>query len=196
MTPDSTGQDHCAEVLVQAPVGTLVEEIDGVRLVHADTSVTGEILILLHSHYPERISVASILESMSARSSGSVRNRLSDLRTAKMVHGDGKIGYRLTQTGHAAAVAEIRRLQATARSTAARGVSYEPTLGVTRYLVIYPAHFALANSQFLPVKGKWSGASAASRIAAQTTSMSAASVVSAPTETRAIHRPSRIAGVR
>jgi hypothetical protein len=39
--------------LIQAPVGTLVEEIDGTRLVHADTSVKGEILILLHSHYPE-----------------------------------------------------------------------------------------------------------------------------------------------
>jgi hypothetical protein len=34
--------------LVQMPVGALVEEIDGTRLVHADLSIPGEILILLH----------------------------------------------------------------------------------------------------------------------------------------------------
>jgi hypothetical protein len=38
--------------LIQAPVGTLVEEIDGTRLVHADVPVRTEILILLYSHYP------------------------------------------------------------------------------------------------------------------------------------------------
>lgn len=94
--------------LIQAPVGTLVEEIDGVRLVHADTSVRGEILILLHSHFPERVPVSAILATMSARSAGSVKNRLGELRTAKLLHGDGKAGYRLTQAGHQAAVAEIQ----------------------------------------------------------------------------------------
>ena len=94
--------------LVQAPVGTLVEEIDGIRLVHADTSVRGEILILLHSHFPERVPVPSILATMKARSAGSVKNRLGELRMAKLLHGDGKAGYRLTQVGHQAAVAEIR----------------------------------------------------------------------------------------
>jgi hypothetical protein len=98
--------------LVQAPVGTLVEEIDGTRLVHADTSVKGEILILLHSYYPERVPVASIVKSMGARSTGSVQNRLGELRARKLLHGDGKTGYRLTQAGHAAAVAEIGQLQA------------------------------------------------------------------------------------
>jgi len=95
---------------LQVPVGTLVEEIDGLRLVHADTSVRGEILILLHSHYPDRVPVADILKTMSARSGGSVKNRLGELRTEKLLHGDGKAGYRLTQVGHAAAVAEIAEL--------------------------------------------------------------------------------------
>jgi hypothetical protein len=102
---------HEAGILIeriQAPVGTLVEEIDGVRLVHADTSVRGEILILLHSHFPERIPISSILATMRARSAGSVKNRLGELRTAKLLHGDGKAGYRLTQAGHQAAVTEIQ----------------------------------------------------------------------------------------
>lgn len=98
--------------LVQSPVGTLVEEIDGTRIVHADISVKDEILILLHSHYPERAPVSNILKSMSARSAGSVKNRLGELRLGKLLHGDGKTGYRLTQSGYAAAVAEICRLQA------------------------------------------------------------------------------------
>jgi len=96
--------------LVQAPVGTLVEEIDGIRLVHADVSVRGELLILLHSHYPERVTVTNILGGMKARSPGTVRNRLNELRTEKLLHGDSKIGYRLTQAWYSAALQQIRLL--------------------------------------------------------------------------------------
>jgi hypothetical protein len=98
--------------LLQMPVGALVEDIDGTRLVHADVSMRGEILILLHSHYPERVAAANILSSMSARSAGGVRNELRRLRNEKMLHGDSKTGYRLTRPGHLAAVEEITRLQA------------------------------------------------------------------------------------
>lgn len=97
--------------LVQAPAGTLVEEIDGTRLVHATVPVSSEILILLHSHYPDRVPLADITRSMTARSPGSVRNRLAEMRTEKLVVGDGRTGYCLTRAGHAAAVDEIRRLQ-------------------------------------------------------------------------------------
>lgn len=98
--------------LVQAPVGILVEEIDGTRLVHADVSIRAEILILLHSRYPERISVSDMLASMKARSPGSVRNRLGEMTDDKLVHGSAKDGYRLTQAGYDAAVAEIETLSA------------------------------------------------------------------------------------
>lgn len=98
---------------LQVPVGTLVEEIEGLRLVHANTSVRGEILILLHSYYPERVVVADILKTMSARSGGSVKNRLGELRREKLLHGDSNTGYRLTQVGHSAAVAEIANLMNT-----------------------------------------------------------------------------------
>lgn len=96
--------------LVQAPVGTLVEEIGGIRLVHADVPVKAELLILLHSHYPDTVSVDSVLSSLSRRSAGTVRNRLRDLHAEKLAHGDARSGYRLTQAGHAAAVAEIKAL--------------------------------------------------------------------------------------
>ncbi len=97
--------------LVQAPVGTLVEEIDGTRLVHADASARVELLILLHSHYPDRVAVVDILKSMIGRGAASVRNRLGELRKGKLIFGDARSGYRLTSTGHDTAVAEIARLQ-------------------------------------------------------------------------------------
>lgn len=97
--------------LVQAPVGTLVEEIDGTRIVHADVSARAEILILLHSHFPNRVAVADILKTMNGRRAASVRSRLSELRAEKLIFGEAKSGYRLTSAGHAAAVAEIDSLQ-------------------------------------------------------------------------------------
>jgi hypothetical protein len=97
--------------LVQTPVGTLVEEIEGTRLVHADVSVRGEVLILLHSHYPEPVKVGDILQSMKARSPGSVRNRRRELSTEKLLYGDSKTGFRLTRAGYAAAMREMRCLE-------------------------------------------------------------------------------------
>jgi hypothetical protein len=98
--------------LLQMPVGELVEDIDGTRLVHAEVTVRGEILILLHSHHPARVGVADVLSSMSGRSAGSVRNELGRLRAKKLVHGDAQAGYRLTAPGHHAAAEEIRHCRA------------------------------------------------------------------------------------
>lgn len=96
--------------LIQAPVGTLVEEIDGTRIVHADVPARAEILILLHSHYPDRVAVRDILNTMRGRSQASVRSRLSELRKEKLIFGDAQGGYRLTNAGHGFAVAEIEGL--------------------------------------------------------------------------------------
>ena len=97
--------------LVQAPVGTLVEEIDGIRLVHADVSARVEILILLHSHYPDRVAASDIRQTLNGQTSASVRSRLSKLRNDKLIFGDAKTGYKLTTPGYVAAVAEIERLK-------------------------------------------------------------------------------------
>ena len=98
--------------LVQAPVGTLVEEIEGTRLVHADASIRTEILILLHSYYPETVPLESVIKGLSRRNAGTVRKRLRDLHAQKLVHGDTESGYRLTRPGHTAAVSEIKALSA------------------------------------------------------------------------------------
>jgi hypothetical protein len=96
--------------LIQVPVGTIVEEIDGIRIVHGKLTIREELMILLHSHYPERASLADIDASMSGRSASAVRNVLRGLRDTKLAHGEGQNGYRLTQPGYAAAQAVIQNL--------------------------------------------------------------------------------------
>jgi hypothetical protein len=59
-----------------------------------------------------RAALADILKSMSGRSAGAVQNQLRKLRAEKLLHGDAKLGFRLTQPGHAAAVQEVRRVNA------------------------------------------------------------------------------------
>ena len=97
--------------LIQVPVGTLVEEIDGTRLVHAKTSIKNEILILLHSYYPEDIPIQDILGSMSARNPASVKNCLRKLCADKLLYRIGKAGYKLTKVGHMTAISKINLSQ-------------------------------------------------------------------------------------
>ena len=97
--------------LLQAPVGTLVEEIDGVRLVHADVSTQVELLILLHSHYPDYVSTDDIKSTLSRRSVSSIHGRIRDLKGEKLIFGDNSTGYRLTAPGHKEAVTEISKVQ-------------------------------------------------------------------------------------
>jgi hypothetical protein len=96
--------------ILQTPVGTLVEEIEGSRTVHADVGVKEELLLLLHSHYPARVSVPELTHSLRRRSAGTVKNRVRDLFTEKLTDGDARTGYRLTRAGFAAAVQIIRDL--------------------------------------------------------------------------------------
>ena len=97
--------------LMQVPVGTLVEEIDGTRLVHADVSIKIEILVLLHSHYPNYVPIRNILESLSARNTNSVKKRLHELCTDKLLYKNPNEGYKLTKAGYIAAIDEIRLFQ-------------------------------------------------------------------------------------
>jgi hypothetical protein len=74
--------------VVHAPVGRLVEEIDGRRIVHANLGVRSEILVLLHSHYPDHVPTDAILKSLDRQKPGSVRNRIGELYDDKLVQGD------------------------------------------------------------------------------------------------------------
>lgn len=96
--------------LLHAPVSDLVEDIDGVRLVHGNLSVKAEVLILLHSHFPDPMSLADIKASMSRRGGSTVGNMLRDLQRAKQVHAGPDATYKLTAVGYRDATKEIDKV--------------------------------------------------------------------------------------
>lgn len=96
--------------LIQTPIGTLVEEIEGTRLVHVKASVRVKVLVLLHNCYPNRLLIVDIQNAMSSRSTKSLSSRLSELRSDGLVFGNRKTGYRLTNSGYVVAVEEIKCL--------------------------------------------------------------------------------------
>lgn len=95
---------------VEAPVGPLIEEIEGTRIVHADVGVRVELLLLMQSHFPAPLTHGSIMKSLSRRESTGVRKRLRELHADKLAHGDARSGYRLTQAGYALASSEISKI--------------------------------------------------------------------------------------
>jgi len=97
--------------MVHAPIGRLVEEIDGRRIVHGNLSVRNEILVLLHSHYPDHVAIKDIITSMDRQNEKSIKLRLRELYAEKLIQGDSAKGYRLTTTGFDTAVAAIIKAQ-------------------------------------------------------------------------------------
>jgi hypothetical protein len=95
---------------IQAPIDEIVEDIEGVRLVHADVPIEDEIKLLLRSQYPEKLLLTSIKASLVGRNSGTLGNKLRALVNKKEIFGDPKTGYRLTLTGFKKATELTRRL--------------------------------------------------------------------------------------
>lgn len=95
---------------IRMPVGTLVEEIDGVRMVHANVSTRAEVLLLLHSQHPDPLTSTQLVQWV-GRGAAATRARLSELRKERLIAGDGSRGFKLTSTGYRAATREIQRAQ-------------------------------------------------------------------------------------
>ncbi len=70
---------------VQVPVGGLVEDFDGKRIVLADLTAREELLVLLHSHYPDPIGTEAILTSLDRRNPRTVKDRLRALWQDKAI---------------------------------------------------------------------------------------------------------------
>jgi len=94
---------------IQAPVGGLVEDFGGRRLVLEDLPTREEILVLLHSFYPDTVPLVEIIKSLDRRNHKTVRNVLRALRGDRLVEGDSKKGYTLTLRGFQEAINVVRR---------------------------------------------------------------------------------------
>ena len=95
---------------LRAPIGPLIEEIDGTRLVHANTSLRGKILILLHSCYPYYMSIDEICTAVNSVPNSSVRSRISELKCKGLIFRKPQNGFRLTVPGYNTATEEIANL--------------------------------------------------------------------------------------
>ena len=84
---------------VQVPVGSVVEDFGNRKLVLPEMSVPEEILVLLHSHYPDTVPQKVIVSSLDRRNPRSVKNVIRILWQEKKIQGDSKQGYKLTQKG-------------------------------------------------------------------------------------------------
>jgi hypothetical protein len=93
---------------VQAPIGGLVEDFGDHRLVLEDLVIRDEILVLLHSHYPDAVPTGQIQSSLERRASGSVRNKLHEMWDEKLLVRSDE-GYKLTQRGFAEAREIVRQ---------------------------------------------------------------------------------------
>ena len=95
---------------IQAPVGGLVQDFGQRRIVLLKVPVRTEILVLLHSYYPDTVTTDRIVASLDRHPARSVRHRLAELWKEKMIEGTGDTSYCLTQRGFQEAISLVRRL--------------------------------------------------------------------------------------
>lgn len=84
---------------IHAPIDEIVEDINGVKLVHANVSIEEEILLRLRSEYPDFVSLPAIKISLVGRNAGTLGNVLRKLVGKKDIFGSPKDGYKLTIAG-------------------------------------------------------------------------------------------------
>jgi len=95
---------------IQVPVSSVVERVGERRIVHGKLTIEKELLLLLHSYYPEYVPLKQIQQSMERRSKPGISNGLKNLWSAKLLHREPS-GYVLTQEGFKEAVAVLSTLQ-------------------------------------------------------------------------------------
>jgi hypothetical protein len=82
-----SSMDSAGELVeqIQAPVGGLVEDHGDRRIVLADLTILQEVLVLLHSHYPEPVPMVDVKASLSRRNERSVRRTVHEAWERKLV---------------------------------------------------------------------------------------------------------------
>jgi len=103
--------EECGKLidLVQAPVGGLVEDFGGRKLVLQEMSTREEILVLLHSEYPEALPVDQIVKCIDRRHEETVRRKVRSLWESRLLEGGAVDGYRLTVRGFSEAATVVTK---------------------------------------------------------------------------------------
>lgn len=88
---------------INAPVGGLVDDLGGRKVVLPDLSAQDEVLVLLHDQHPSPVAVSDLKAAMRRRAPSTIRNAINGLWRDKLIEGDAKSGYQLTAKGYDAA---------------------------------------------------------------------------------------------
>jgi hypothetical protein len=94
---------------VQIPANEIVESIGTNRTVHGDLNVEDEILLLLHSFYPDFAKRAEIGDSLRRRNATTVSTVLTRLYEEKWIHKE-KTQFKLTAPGLRRALEIVKRI--------------------------------------------------------------------------------------
>lgn len=94
---------------IQIPISSIVEELGDRKIVYGNLTVENELLVLLHSCFPEYLSIQNIQKSMDRRSESAIYNSLKKLWSNKLIHKE-KTEYKLTQEGFKEAVNILSRI--------------------------------------------------------------------------------------
>lgn len=94
---------------IQLPVNSIVESIDGRKIIHAVLSAKEEILVLLYSSYPQRLSKTEIKQSLDRLSDSSIYKGLKNLWGSKLVHENSGV-YTLSQKGFSEAESILKKV--------------------------------------------------------------------------------------
>lgn len=84
---------------VQTPIWGLVEDFGVRKLVLADLPATKEILILLHSSYPEPLTKQQLVDSADRKAEKTITGAIRALWRERLIEGESVTGYKLTLLG-------------------------------------------------------------------------------------------------
>jgi hypothetical protein len=97
---------------VQIPASPLVEDFGSKRLVLATGTAAEELLTLLRFYYPDSAFASQIYKDMDRRPKSTVANTIKSLYTKRLIEGDSRLGYKLTNIGHQSATDIAKKIAA------------------------------------------------------------------------------------
>ncbi|MCF8363759.1 MAG: hypothetical protein K9G70_14165 [Prolixibacteraceae bacterium] len=96
---------------IQIPANSIIEDFTDRKIIFGNLTIPKEILILLHSNYPNFTNSKAIQDSLERRSKSAITNSLKKLWNDKDVY-KNETGYKLTQQGFQNAVELIKEINA------------------------------------------------------------------------------------
>ena len=90
--------------ILQEPFDEMVEDFRERRVVLAHLTIPEEILVLLHSGYPDSLTLKAVQSALDRWDAGSVKNSCRTLWKNKLIEGTPRDGYMLTRTGYRRAI--------------------------------------------------------------------------------------------